>query len=375
MGSHSDSPSETAPWQETWKALAVFGLLVAAGWFLWEVRNVLALFFMAAVAAYLLNPLVSALERWGMSRRSAVALVFAILVGALTVSLYAAAEFFWREMPHLRSQLPIYVGRARLSVDRAQALLAEQWPWIGHQQIFDRLLDAAVSFSRSLARNVAGVLSSLMNVAFYLTVVPFASYFFLLGGRQTFDRVLAACPGRWVEKFLSVVYEIDGVLGSYLRAVFLEAVVVSLLSIAGLMFLGVEHPILIGLAAGLGNLAPYVGPSLGGALGVCVAFFQFGDLEMPLKVVVLFAGVQFMDNWLVQPVIMRRGVDLHPVTLIFVMICGGQVAGAWGLLLAVPVACALKEVAKILSLWYLSEKGLKGLPPDIRAAAAKPWVV
>ncbi|MGQ0643934.1 MAG: AI-2E family transporter, partial [Elusimicrobiota bacterium] len=93
------------------------------------------------------------------------------------------------------------------------------------------------------------------------------------------------------------------------------------------------------------------------------------------KVAALFAVVQFVDNWFLEPLVLRRGVDLHPVAVIFALLCGGAVGGAWGLLLAVPILCVLKETSKIFSTWYLAEEGVREPSRDVWEAAKRPWIV
>lgn len=189
----------------------------------------------------------------------------------------------------------------------------------------------------------------------------------LLPGNQIFEN-----PCRL---YLSLFYEIDGVLGNYIRGILLEALAVGTLSAAGLMWLGVENAALISAAAGIGNIIPYLGPSVGGVLGFSVAFFQFQNVVVPLKVLGVFAAVQFIDNWFLEPFIMKRSVDLHPVIVLLALMCGGQIAGFWGVLLAVPVAGVIHELMKILAVWYSSEYRRRSIHRDLWEASAKPWIV
>jgi putative permease len=363
------------PWREFLKALLLFSLLLAAARFLFEVRAVVLPFALAGVFAYVLNPAVSFLERRGVRRSSAALILYAGLLSAAIFLLYGAAVVAWRDLPRLRMELPGYLDRVRAAAHQAEAVLAEAWPWLRERKVFEHALAAAGSFLQGKLTAAPAYLGTVFSLGLYVVLVPFAGFFFLRDGPRFFQSLLDACPGRWVERFVGLFCEVDAVLGAYLRAVLAEAVAVGFLSWAGLRWLGVDHAALIGFLAGAGNLAPYLGPTVGGVLGAGAAFFQFGNFAMPLKVAVLFAAVQLVDNWILEPIILRRGVNLHPAAVVFALLCGGAVGGAWWLLFAVPALCVLKESSKIFSTWYLAEAGMRELSRDVREAAARPWIV
>jgi predicted PurR-regulated permease PerM len=356
------------------RALLIFSVLALAAWFLAAVRQTLAPFFLAGLLAFILSPLVRFLELRGIRRHSAVALLFLLLAAASLGLLYWAVVALWHDLPRLRQQLPAYADQLRGAASAFQAALAEQWPWVGEKRVVETLLQSSLE-GLGAGSSGGSLVSTLAEWAFYAALIPFVTYFLLRGGREFFQRLLDACPGRWVEKFLSLIFEVDETLGNYLRAVLLEALAVGALSTAGLLALGVDKAALIGALSGLGNIVPYLGPVAGGVVGAASAFFQFQSVAMPLKVLALFAGIQFVDNWILQPVIMKRSVDLHPVTGLFALLAGGQVAGFWGLVLAVPLVCVLQQLFKIFSVWYLSHTRAPRLPREIWAAAGRPWIV
>ncbi|MGQ0645198.1 MAG: AI-2E family transporter, partial [Elusimicrobiota bacterium] len=275
------SPVPSRTWREVLKALLLFSLLLAAARFLFEVRAVVLPFVLAAVFAYLLNPAVSFLERRGVRRSSGALLLYAVLLSVAVFLLYGAAVVAWRDLPRLRLELPGYLDRVKAAADQAEAVLAEAWPWLREKRIFDRALAAAGTFLQEKLVEAPAYLGTVFSLGLYAVLVPFAGFFFLKDGPRFFQRLLDACPGRWVERFVGLFCEVDSVLGAYLRAVLAEAVVVGVLSWAGLRWLGVDHALLIGFLAGAGNLAPYLGPTVGGVLGAAAAFFQFGNFTMP----------------------------------------------------------------------------------------------
>jgi predicted PurR-regulated permease PerM len=122
-------------------------------------------------------------------------------------------------------------------------------------------------------------------------------------------------------------------------------------------------------------MIPYFGPILGGAVGIVAAVFQFSDVNGPLKVLLVFLVVHYIDSYIFQPLIMKRSVDLNPVTVVLALLCGAQLGGVWGLVLAVPVAGLIKESSVVFYAWYRAERGLIVPNKEITLAAARPWVV
>ncbi len=120
--------------------------------------------------------------------------------------------------------------------------------------------------------------------------------------------------------------------------------IVGLLMSFGFWLIDLEFWLIIGMIAGFLNIIPFVGPWVGGVLGVSVGFVT-GSVTTALWAGVVAVAVQQIDNNFVSPTVLRATVRLHPAVVILVLIFGGAVGGLWGVLLAVPAAAAVKIVA------------------------------
>lgn len=372
MSDPISAPARPTPlWQDIVKALLFFSLLLVLAWVLFEARRILLPFLLAGVLAYVLHPLVSYLEMLGFRRSFAVLLIFIILTALLAALFYAVAVLVWQELPRLDVQLPQYVSAARASAIRWES----QWSWARDFHVFDRVTGFYISFLRSIVGRLPAILSSLLALGLYAVLVPLVSFSILSAGRSLVQQGMDLCPGRWMEKFLSLIYRFDAVLGGYLRAVLADGAVVGVSAFLGLFVLGVDYALLLGALACVANIIPYAGAIAVGSVAVAMAFFQTGGAALPVKVAVFFLALRFMDDWVFQPFILKRSVDLHPVAVIFALLCGGEVGGFWGLVLAVPAFCIVMEVVKIFSAWYLSETGMGVTSRELWEAASKPWIV
>lgn len=330
--------------------LAVYYFLSFAG-------EVVMPFFLAVVGGYLLNPAIALLEARGFRRDRLVMGFYVLAVVLVVLAANILIPFILEAGGRLQAKLPEYMALLRrlpVMLDRevVQKLpIGSEAAASGLKALQARLQEAG----RTMPQTLLGVVPLVLG----LGLIPFVMYFVLLEGPAVIEGFVRICPSRHVEKVLSLICQVDQTLGNYIRGLLLEAAGVSLVAWAGLSFLGVHHALEIGLVTGFTNMIPYLGPVAGGLLGAAVAFAQFQQFPVVLKVFALAGVVQFVDNWVLQPAIMQTAVDLHPVLLIFSLLVGAQLFGFWGLLFAVPAVCVLKEALGVLYDWYVAESGLK----------------
>ena len=133
------------------------------------------------------------------------------------------------------------------------------------------------------------------------------------------------------------------VVGGFVRGQLLVALIVGILSSVGLALLGVPFWLLIGLIAGFLNVIPFIGPFAGGFLAALVSLV-FRDISTALWSVVMFTAVQQFDNHVISPNVLKSRVQLNPVFILLALLLGGSIGGFFGLLVAVPVAAALRVI-------------------------------
>jgi putative permease len=151
-------------------------------------------------------------------------------------------------------------------------------------------------------------------------------------------------PNRYFEFALDLLYKMDRQLGGFLRSQFFDAVIFGALSTVLLWALDVRYFLFIGVFAGLANLIPYVGPVAGVVPAVIVSLLETGDITKPLMVIGGYIALKLLDDVLVQPWVVSRGVNLHPMFVLLSILIGGNLFGILGMLLAVPCAGFLRVV-------------------------------
>lgn len=362
--------------------LAMAAVAVA---FLVQVHEILLPFVLAATQAYLLNPLVRFFEVRGLRRGPVVAVLYAILVTATSIGLYSGMRIITVEAEEASLQMPVYVEKGeqflhelkRAADDPARATARVQAlyeiPLMRPLLANTRLLAWLNEHGRTWPQDILAMMPSMApNVMPLLQIgflVPFIAFFLMQEGHAMRDAALRWIPSRYVEMALNIVVEIDNSFGKYIRGICLEAFVVGMLAFGGFALIGLDYAAQIAVVVGLANIVPYVGPVIGGIIGSGVALFQWSDPTKILYVVAVCAGVRFIEDWAVQPVVLRHAVHLHPVLILFSLMAGAHLFGFWGLLFGVPAACMVKVLASVTWTWYASQYGLRShlpLPDAVR---------
>ena len=267
--------------------------------------------------------------------------------------------------------MPIYVQKGGDAFSRLKASLeSDQTQDDGRpfQSLMHRafvntsLLDYVAEHGRSWPQDVLSRMPSfalgilpVLEIAF---LVPFLGFFLIQGGPKIRDHVLGWVPSRYVEMVLGLMVEIDNSLGKYVRGISLEALCVGCIALAGFWMIGLDYALQIAVVVGLANIVPYVGPVMGVLLGGGVALFQWGTAVGICKVLLVCVATRLIEDWFIQPTVMRSAVHLHPALIVFALMSGAKLFGFWGLLFGVPIACMVKVLLEVLWPWYRSQYGL-----------------
>ncbi len=324
-------------------------LLMAAaagtGWLLYLLGPVLTPFLLAGLFAYLGDPIVDRMEQLGLKRTLAVLIVFA----SLTISGLVLLIFL---VPVLQTQLQTLLATVPLALDWLQRLLLPKLVELGLLQgttlSADALRDIVVSHWQELSGyvtkiitgiSVSGhlVLAWLMN----LVLVPVLTFYLLRDWDVLVAHIRHLIPRRYEPTVALLAGECNDVLAGFLRGQFLVMMALSVIYAVGLRLLGIDLAFSIGMLAGLVSFVPYLGFAIGIAVAGLAAIVQFHDLTCLLYVVAVFAGAEMVQSFLLSPLLVGERIGLHPVSVIFAVLAGGQLFGFVGVLLGLPVAAMI----------------------------------
>jgi predicted PurR-regulated permease PerM len=327
----------------------ILALVSGTGILLYLLAPVLTPFLLAALLAYIGDPLVDRLEAKKMSRTIAVSVVF------ISLSLLALLLLLIL-VPLVEKQVSIFVARVPEYVDWLQTTAM---PWLqarfGLEQMPDiselkKALQAHWQQAGSLAVNVLASISSsgaaLLAVLANIVLVPLVTFYMLRDWDVMVARIRELLPRSIEPLVVRLTKESDEVLGAFMRGQLLVMLSLSVIYSAGLLLMGLDYAILIGLIAGLVSFVPYLGMIIGVLLAVVAGLFQFQDIVALWPLIVVFGVGQLLESFVLTPLLVGDKIGLHPVAVIFAIAAFGQLFGFFGILLALPVAAVIVVIVR-----------------------------
>lgn len=328
------------------KLAAVLVILIASVLVLLTVDNMLASFVLAFVVNYLLSPIVDFLERRSVPRQAAILIPFIATGLLIGFALYAVFPLLASQLHSLQGQWPKYQVELTTLIASTEGRFKEFFNV--HEVSFSTSINSWIfqktaDFSSALPSAVSGSLTVLL-------LTPIFAYFMLADGRMMSRRLLALVPNNLFEPALNLHYQLNEQMGGFIRARFLEAAIVGLVVWVGLQISGFPYASLLALVAGVTNLIPYIGPIIGAVPAVLIALLSpdaliHDSLSWTLIIVSsIYFFAQLVDVVFIIPMVVAKIVNLHPVTVIVVIIIGSKLMGILGMVISIPVASAIKLI-------------------------------
>lgn len=334
-----------------WLAIGVLMLLAATLVLLYQpLAVIIAPLLVALLIIYLLDPVVTWLERHGVPRLAGTSLAYLLVLGvaaggaaALFPSISAQLEDFAADVPELGEALVTQIETAadRLGLDIDPETL--QLPALIEQtQAF-----AAEAENRELMLALLGGLSGLARGAlFVLTALllgPIVAFYALVDLPNLRRMSSQLLPPRHREEGSQLAAKLGRVVGGFVRGQLVIAVAIGVATSVGLAVVGLPYWLLVGVVAGIANVIPLLGPLVAGVLGALIALLSEG-LGFAVLVAVIMTAVQQIDGQMMSPLIFGRTVRLHPLAVLLGLLVAGSLYGIFGMLVVVPVIAGAKAV-------------------------------
>lgn len=352
-------------WKEPWVrsgfvlAALIIGLILCTGlallalqWLLDAVmmaRDILVPFALALITAYIFAPVIDAMEKRGLSRWGAIALLGGLAAIAAASAILLIAPVIVRQALEQGDRL------VTLATEKVKELLAEpdtipprvrEW-----MQVLPALLEeywatalksifmSALQWLSVITRTVYDYAMLMMGVVLYATLT-----IYLLKDFRPMVRSVSDCiPAHLRPTVSRLAKEIDDNLRAFFRGQLIVAACLGILYAVGLVLVGINFGFLIGLFAGLASIVPYLGLAVGMIPALLIALIQYWpDLWPAVGVLLVFGIGQAIEGLVLTPKLVGDKVGLSPVVIILAILLCGRFLGFFGVLFAVPIAAILK---------------------------------
>ena len=306
----------------------------------------------AIAVVYLLNPLVSALERRGVPRAAGAGIVYVLFLCIVALVISLLVPVVTRQVGQVIDHFPDYLADAQATIGRLAARFGQEANFrLDAEQVREWL--SANENRQAVTRYLTGLRSVTNSVISGLIIIvlgPVMAFYLLVDLPRLRRGAMTLIPPDRREEIKGLMDRIGTAVGGFFRGQLLVALFVGVASSIGLWAIGLPYWLLVGMVAGIFNLVPLVGPFIGGGLAVIIALVSGEPLKALWAALVLLA-VQQIDNHLISPNVMGRTVQLHPVVVMLALLVGASFAGLFGMLVVVP----LVAMAKIIFLFIWSK--------------------
>ena len=309
------------------------------------VSSIITPIIVAYVFYYMLNPLVNFFEK-KMSRF--IGSLLAIFVGIITVLIVivGVVPIIVEQTQNLITALPRYIEvvKGYLEEYSDNAYLQVVVEYVNNNLNVSKISEKLVSIATSVAQ---GVVSSISSTASVLVTMPFV-LFFLLKDASHFNKfVISLLPKKLEKPVAETIDEIDDKVGSYIQGQMLVSLCIGVMLFIGYNIIGLHYAFSLATIAAFLSIVPYLGPVIAITPAMLVAAST--SWIMVLKMLVVWGIVQFLEGNIISPNIMGRSMNMHPLTVIFVILIGVNIAGVVGAIIGIPVYSILKVlVGKLL---------------------------
>ena len=316
--------------------------------FAYYIRDILMPFILAALFTYVLSPYITKLQSYGLKRSVSVGVLFIVFMFMFAGSIMIALPKVINELSVLNSNFPEQLKKFQVVVLDYQANLEMKYPILKQKAVIDTAIMKLNDFAQDKILATPSLLMDALEFVSIVILIPIIVFFLLLSDKAILERFVGAMPSRYTETTLGMIFEINEIIGKFIRSQVIECVIVGILSIVSFLILGIDYAVILGIIAGLSNLIPYIGPAISIIPVIIIGFMQFGTVSIIVSILIVFTIIRFLDDNVIKTIVMKKTINVGPILMIFSLMVGAKLYGMVGMILAVPLAAIIKTIIQVL---------------------------
>ncbi len=333
-------PAAPAPPRRFYREILFAVGLALTGLFLYQTAFLLKPFVLALLIGLALEPQVERLARLGLNRYLAAIAVVLAAVGIVGLLVAVMAPVVADQVRLLVEQGPELIRRVVDAVDR----FAHRFPAIGARLSGRAALEPLMGRLGQVFPLLAQFFGALTKIAVDTILVLFLLVFGLGRPEPVRGFLTQAVPSRFADEAGRVVARVVPQLRAWVVGLAVAMLSIGLMTLVGLLILDVQYAFAFAVLAGFLEIVPFAGPIISAVLPAVVTAAD--DPIKALYVVLLFVGIQQVENHVLIPLVMSRALDLHPILIIFLVLVMTYYLGVFGTFIAVPAAVVVVALYK-----------------------------
>ncbi|MBO0419486.1 MAG: AI-2E family transporter [Vagococcus fluvialis] len=293
---------------------------------------------------YCFKPIVTFLEKKGVSKTWGATIVLLLLVGIVVVSISSIIPSLVKQIAALLKSAPTFIKEVE-----SWANEMSHHPMLQNIDFQSYLDKWNISIGNIVQTTINGVsssigsfVSSIAGIVMLVVTVPFILFYMLKDGHKMIPAIQKYFPEKHKGEMVGLLKKMSETIEKYISGQMIECLFVGVGTSLGYMIIGVDYAFLFGVIAGLTNMIPYIGPYIGLAPAVIVTVFADPWKAVFACIVVLI--VQQIDGNIIYPNVIGKSLDIHPLTIIIILLVAGNLAGLLGMILGVPFYAVCKTI-------------------------------
>lgn len=354
-----------------WVAFFLAAILV-----LWVFRSILLPFVVGLALAYLLNPMVNIVQKIGIGRAWASAVVLSFVLAVIFSLFLMLVPLVAQQVIGLIAKVPGYVTDLQAL---AQSLAPQLAEWLGPERAAQfedslaQLIARGLELAGSITAQVAQSGITVLNTIAILFITPVVAFYLLLDWEGMVKRIDELLPRAYRDEIRGVLDQIDKSMAGVIRGQGSVILVLSIYYATALSLAGLDFGLAVGLIGGLLSFIPYVGFLIGFSLAMTIALVQFWPDQWLFALIVLAVYMvgQFLEANILYPKLVGQSININPVWLMFALFAFALLFGFVGLLLAVPLAAITGVLTRYALAKYQASSLYRGSDPGPGGPAAE----
>lgn len=320
-------------------AILLIGLLAAAGYAL---QHTISCFLLSWIIAYLLDPLTVIAEKRGMKRIYALGMLYAIL-GFLTIffltfmvpKLTISWNTFIRDLPQ-------YIQKIQQITSEWKTHLPNRYGTEEIQWLLDKISANIDTSVEKASMKAYGFGTRIFFNIFNIILSPILVFFMLYYKQTVIDTIASWIPEVRRELVLGIGREVNRSIGGFLRGQVFVSLIVGVMASLALLIMDIPHPFFCGIFAGIASIIPFIGVFIAILPALFFAWFKFQSIAVLVQTAIVFAVIYFLEGYIIKPLVFKESMNLNPLVTIIMVMALGEMLGFWGIMLALPIAGAIK---------------------------------
>jgi len=330
--------------------LVAAAVVAVCGYLAYVARTVFTPLLAALAIAYIFNPVVNWFDRRGIPRLAVIIILFLLVAATVTLLgglvLFKAIEQITQLATWLSKNVPALFERIDARFPQVSGELLAKLKNASSEHLAHAV--------RHLTDTVITVAGSAWAVVNLLILIPLYTFFFLWRFDRVLDVLAGIVPTAYRDRVIDIAQQIDHTLASFFRGRLVVCAIVGAGSVIGFIIVGVPFALPLGILIGVLNLVPFLATIVGLPITLVICYLYYLHIAPAIYALVVFAIVQALDNFVLSPML-GKTVGLHPITTVVVLLIGSELAGVFGLLVAIPAAAIIKNLFRELVLPQLTE--------------------